>query len=136
LLRRLAAEGRTVLVSSHLMSEMALTADHLVVIGRGRILADCDMATFIADYATSYVRVRGPQRAAIAEALRRSGGEVATHGDELHVTSLDVAEVGDTAFRAGLALHELTLVRSSLEDAFMSLTSDSVEYRAKEEVAA
>ena len=136
LLRRLAAEGRTVLVSSHLMSEMALTADHLVVIGRGRILADCNMATFIADYATSYVRVRGPQRAAIAEALRRSGGEVATHGDELHVTSLDVAEVGDTAFRAGLALHELTLVRSSLEDAFMSLTSDSVEYRAKEEVAA
>jgi ABC-2 type transport system ATP-binding protein len=139
LLRRLASEGRTVLVSSHLMSEMALTADHLIVIGRGRILADCDMTSFIADYATSYVRVRGPQLAALAEALRRVGADVGTHGEELHVTGLDVSAVGDAAFRAGLVVHELTLVRSSLEDAFMSLTSDSVEYRAKEakeEVAA
>ncbi|MGH3506354.1 MAG: ABC transporter ATP-binding protein [Nocardioidaceae bacterium] len=136
LLRRLASEGRTVLVSSHLMSEMALTADHLVVIGRGRILADSDMTTFIADYATSYVRVRGPQRAALAETLRRANGDVVTNGDELHVTGLEVAAVGEAAFRAGQVLHELTLVRSSLEDAFMSLTSDSVEYRAKEEVAA
>ena len=124
------------LVSSHLMSEMALTADHLIVIGRGRILADCDMAAFIADYATSYVRVRGPQRAAVAEALRRIGAEVTTHDNELHVTGLDAATVGESLFRSGLVVHELTLVRSSLEDAFMALTSDSVDYRAKEEVAA
>ncbi len=136
LLRRLAAEGRTVLVSSHLMSEMALTADHLIVIGRGRILADCDMSSFIADYATSYVRVRGPQRPALAQALHRLGADVATHDDELHVTGVDAATAGEYLFKSGLVLHELTLVRSSLEDAFMALTADSVEYRAKEEVAA
>jgi ABC-2 type transport system ATP-binding protein len=73
---------------------------------------------------------------ALAEALRRIGGDVVTQGDELHVTDLDVAAVGDAAFREGLVLHELSLVRSSLEDAFMSLTADSVEYRAKEGAAA
>jgi ABC-2 type transport system ATP-binding protein len=136
LVRQLASEGRTVLLSSHLMSEMSLTADHLIVIGRGRILADCDMSTFIADYATSFVRVRGPQRVALADALRRQGAEVSTHGDDLHVVGMTDAAVGEAAFRAGYVLHELTLVRSSLEDAFMALTADSVEYHAKEGIAA
>ena len=136
LVRRLASEGRTILLSSHLMSEMSLTADHLIVIGRGRILADCDMSTFITDYATSFVRVRGPQRVALADSLRRHGAEVTTHGDDLHVVGMTDAAVGEAAFRAGYVLHELTLVRSSLEDAFMALTADSVEYHAKEGVAA
>ena len=94
------------------------------------------MSTFIADYATSYVRVRGPQRSSLADTLRRAGAEVSTHDDELRVTGLDTSAVGEVVFRAGLDLHELTLVRSSLEDAFMSLTADSVDYRAKEGVAA
>ena len=96
LARRLAAEGRTVFVSSHLMSEMALTADHLVVIGRGRVLADCSMADFIADHAASYVRVRSPQRGAVAEVLRRQGLDVAAHEDgELRVQGLDAAAIGE-----------------------------------------
>ena len=131
LARRLAAEGRTVFVSSHLMSEMALTADHLVVIGRGRVLADCSMADFIADHAASYVRVRSPQRGEVADILRRQGLDVAVHeDDELRVQGLDAAAIGELVGKNGLYLHELTLVRSSLEDAFMTLTADSVEYHA------
>ena len=130
LARRLAAEGRTVFVSSHLMSEMALTADHLVVIGRGRVLADCSMSEFIAQHAVSYVRVRSPQRAEVADVLQNSGLDVERHGDELRVQGLDAAGVGEIVGDKGLYLHELTLVRSSLEDAFMTLTASSVEYRA------
>jgi ABC-2 type transport system ATP-binding protein len=131
LARQLAAEGRTVFVSSHLMSEMALTADHLLVIGRGRILADCSMTDFISRHATSFVRVRSPQRAEIAELLRRRGLDVAPgDDDELRVQGLDAASVGELVGTSGLLLHELTLVRSSLEDAFMTLTADSVEYSA------
>ncbi len=130
LARRLAAEGRTVFVSSHLMSEMALTADHLVVIGRGRVLADCSMTDFIADHAASYVRVRSPKRGEVAEVLRRQGLDVAAHEDELRVQGLDAAGIGELVGKNGLYLHELTLVRSSLEDAFMTLTADSVEYHA------
>jgi ABC-2 type transport system ATP-binding protein len=131
LARRLAAEGRTVFVSRHLMSEMALTADHLVVIGRGRVLADCSMSDFIADHAASYVRVRSPQRGEVAELLRRQGLDVAAHeDDELRVQGLDAAAIGELVGKNGLYLHELTLVRSSLEDAFMTLTADSVEYHA------
>jgi ABC-2 type transport system ATP-binding protein len=132
LARRLASEGRTVFVSSHLMAEMALTADHLVVVGRGRILADCSMADFIAEHAASYVRVRSPQRGAVADLLRRQGLDVAVHDDELHVQGLDAPAIGELAGRNGLFLHELTLVRSSLEDAFMTLTASSVEYHAQE----
>jgi ABC-2 type transport system ATP-binding protein len=131
LARRLAAEGRTVFVSSHLMSEMALTADHLVVIGRGRVLADCSMADFIADHAASYVRVRSPQRGEVADVLLRQGLDVAVQEDgELRVQGLDAAAIGELVGKNGLYLHELTLVRSSLEDAFMTLTADSVEYHA------
>ena len=130
LARELAAQGRTVFVSSHLMSEMALTADHLVVVGRGKILADCSMSEFIADHAASYVRVASPQRGEVADLLRRQGLDVAVHDDELRVQGLDAAAVGELVGRRGLVLHELTLVRSSLEDAFMTLTADSVEYSA------
>ncbi len=130
LTRQLAAEGRTVFVSSHLMSEMALTADHLVVIGRGRILADCSTADFIAEHATAYVRVRTPQRSEVADVLRTHGLDVALVDDELHIHGLDAAGVGELLGDKGLYLHELTLVRSSLEDAFMTLTASSVEYSA------
>ena len=131
LARQLAAEGRTVFLSSHLMSEMALTADHLVVIGRGRILADCSMSDFIARHAASYVRVRSPQPAEVADLLRRHGLDVATDGDgELRVQGLDPAAIGELIGTSGLYLHELSLVRSSLEDAFMTLTAGSVEYSA------
>jgi len=128
--RDLAGQGRTVLVSSHLMSEMALTADHLVVVGRGRMLADCSMAQFIADHAASYVRVRSPRTADVATLLRQRGLDVERHGEELRVQGLDAAGIGELVGTAGLHLHELTLVRSSLEDAFMTLTADSVEYSA------
>jgi ABC-2 type transport system ATP-binding protein len=130
LARRLAEEGRTVFVSSHLMSEMALTADHLVVIGRGRVLADCSTTDFIADHASSYVRVQSPQRGEVADVLVRHGLDVAVHDEELRVQGLDAASIGELVGKNGLFLHELTLVRSSLEDAFMTLTADSVEYHA------
>jgi ABC-2 type transport system ATP-binding protein len=133
LARQLADEGRTVFVSSHLMAEMALTAEHLVVIGRGRVLADCPTADFIARHAASHVRVRSPQAAELAGLLRRSGGDVDVDGPAdgaLRVQGLDTAGVGDLAGAHGLVLHELTLVRSSLEDAFMTLTAGSVEYGA------
>ncbi|SNT01040.1 ABC-2 type transport system ATP-binding protein [Geodermatophilus saharensis] len=130
LARDLAAEGRTVLVSSHLMAEMALTADHLVVIGRGRVLADCSTAEFIAEHAASFVTVRTPQPAQLAELLRRSGADVTCDGDELRVQGADTVTTGELAAGAGVVLHELGLVTSSLEEAFMTLTAGSVEYAA------
>lgn len=133
LARQLADEGRTVFVSSHLMSEMALMADHLVVIGRGRILADCSMPEFLAEHAASYVRVRGPGLVELGRLLQRSGGDVVREDDELRVTGITAADVGEAVAREGRVLHELTLVRSSLEDAFMTLTADSVEYHARTE---
>jgi ABC-2 type transport system ATP-binding protein len=130
LARKLAAEGRTVFISSHLMSEMAQTADHLVVIGRGKVLADCSTAEFIAEHAASYVRVKSPRRGEVADLLRRHGLDVTRQDDELRVQGLDAASIGELVGNEGLYLHELTLVRSSLEDAFMTLTADSVEYSA------
>jgi ABC-2 type transport system ATP-binding protein len=130
LARDLATHGRTVFVSSHLMSEMALTADHLVVVGRGRILADCSTSEFIADHASSYVRVLSPQRGEVAALLVRHGLDVDVHDEELRVQGLDAPSIGELVGTSGLLLHELTLVRSSLEDAFMTLTADSVEYHA------
>jgi len=135
--RQLADEGRTVFISSHLMSEMALTADHLVVIGRGRVLADCSMSDFIARHAASYVRVRSPQPADVAVLLRGHGLEVVVDEDEeLRVQGLDPAAIGELVGTSGLYLHELTLVRSSLEDAFMTLTAGSVDYSAARPVGA
>lgn len=131
LARQLADEGRTVFISSHLMSEMALMADHLIVIGRGTILADCSMQQFMADHAASYVRVKAPQSTDVEALLVGRGLDVNRTGDELRVQGLDAAAVGELIGSKGLLLHELTLVRSSLEDAFMTLTADSVEYHAK-----
>jgi ABC-2 type transport system ATP-binding protein len=134
LARKLADEGRTVFISSHLMSEMALMADHLIVVGRGKVLADSSMEDFIVEHATSYVRVRAPRQADVAALLTGRGLDVTAtatpSGDELHVTGADAAGVGELVGAHGLVLHELTLVRSSLEDAFMTLTADSVEYHA------
>ncbi|WP_262851073.1 ABC transporter ATP-binding protein [Mumia quercus] len=138
LARRLADEGRTVFISSHLMTEMALTADHLIVIGRGQILADCSTEDFIARHAASYVRVKSPARAEVGALLERAGLEVTVVDDALHVQGTEAAAIGDLIHAKGLGLHELTLVRSSLEDAFMTLTASHVEYtsKAREEVAA
>ncbi|MCW2705000.1 MAG: transporter ATP-binding subunit [Blastococcus sp.] len=129
LLRDLADEGRTVLVSSHLMSEMEDTADHLVVLGRGRLLADVPMAELLG--AHSAVRVRTPQGPTLADALRRAGGRVELEIDgALRVEGLDLTGVGDVAFLADVRLHELSRVTASLEAAYLALTDDDVEYRA------
>jgi ABC-2 type transport system ATP-binding protein len=130
LARQLADEGRTVFISSHLMSEMALMADHLIVVGKGRVLADCSMDEFIAEHATSHVRIRAPRIGEVANLLRRHGREISRLGDELHVQGEDAATLGELIGSNGMLLHELTVVRSSLEDAFMTLTADSVEYHA------
>ena len=129
LLRDLADEGRTVLVSSHLMSEMEDTADHLVVVGRGRLLADLPMDELLGAHAA--VRVRTPQGPMLADALRRAGGQVELELDgALRVAGLELAEVGDVAFVADVRLHELSRVTASLEAAYLDLTDDDVEYRA------
>jgi ABC-2 type transport system ATP-binding protein len=133
--RQLADEGRTVFISSHLMSEMALMADHLLVIGRGTILADCSMTEFMTDHAASYVRVKAPALGDAANLLTGRGLDVTRVDDELRVGGMDAPSVGELMFRHGLMVHELTLVRSSLEDAFMTLTADSVEYHASTEGA-
>ena len=137
LMRGLAAEGRTVLVSSHLMSEMENTADHLLVIGKGKLIADCPMAEFIARSTQQAVRVRTPQPGVLALALSAAGGQVATTGDaarggraELEVRSLPLERIGEVAFAAGVPLYLLAPLRASLEEAFMELTADSVEYQA------
>ena len=139
LMKALAGEGRTVFVSSHLMSEMENTADHLIVIGRGSLLADCTMEEFIARSSGQTVRVRTPQpdllAKAVSEVAARAGtnspaGAVTNPDGSLTVHGLTAAQVGDLAFEHGVRLHELTVVRASLEAAFMELTADSVEYRA------
>jgi len=130
LLRGLADEGRTVLVSSHLMSEMEDTADHLVVLGRGRLLADVPMDELLG--AHSAVRVRTPQGPLLADALRRAGSahvELEIDG-ALRVEGLSLTEVGDVAFLADVRLHELSRVTASLEAAYLALTDEDVEYRA------
>ena len=129
LLRDLADEGRTVLVSSHLMSEMEETADHLVVLGHGRLLADLPMTELLGQH--SAVRVRSPMASLLARALERAGAriDVLTDG-ALWVEGMDVVEVGDVAFLSGLRVHELTQVNESLEEAYLALTEDEVEFRA------
>jgi ABC-2 type transport system ATP-binding protein len=131
LLKHLAAEGRTVLVSSHLMSEMALTAEHLVVIGRGRLLADTTVAEFLEASSQRSVRVVSPHAALLRDRLVAAGGVVSHDGgDGLDVTGLEQAVVGDVAAAAGATVHELRTQQPSLEEAFMELTRDSVEYSA------
>ena len=132
-MKALAAEGRTVFVSSHLMSEMEHTADQLVVIGRGQLLADCTMEEFIARSSGQTVRVATPQPDQLVKAVADAGGSAVTGADgTLVVSGLVAAQVGDIAFEHGVRLHELTVVRASLEAAFMELTADSVEYRGGE----
>ncbi|MEU4229309.1 ABC transporter ATP-binding protein [Nonomuraea sp. NPDC026600] len=123
-MRKLAAEGRTVFVSSHLMSEMAQTADHLVVIGKGALIADTSVSEFIGRSSQAYVRVRSPRLAEVAELIRVG----VPHGDHLRVTGVTPLEIGTITARAGLPLEELTLVQPSLEAAYMELTKDSLEY--------
>jgi ABC-2 type transport system ATP-binding protein len=129
LLRSLATQGRTVFVSSHLMSEMALTADHLIVIGRGRLIADSSTADLIAHSSQGYVHVRTPDVSGLATRLRAAGALVDTEGDTMRVTGLESAAVGELAALDHVVLHELTPRAASLEEAFMELTRDSVDFR-------
>jgi ABC-2 type transport system ATP-binding protein len=131
-MRDLAAEGRSVLVSSHLLPEMALTATDLVVIGRGRLIAESSTAEFVDGTVTSTVRVRSPQLLELAEVLLRDGIDVqAEPGDEaLVVAGTGIARIGELAAGAGVVLHELALQRASLEEAFMHITGHDVEYSA------
>ncbi|MFF4120254.1 ABC transporter ATP-binding protein [Streptomyces sp. NPDC001714] len=131
LMKSLAAQGRTVFVSSHLMSEMALTADHLVVIGQGRLLADTSMADFIRTNSRSYVRVRSPQRERLLDVLHGAGITVVETGTgTLEVEGGKAEPIGELAAQNGIVLHELSIQQASLEEAFMQLTAESVEYHA------
>ncbi len=132
LLRALAADGRTVFVSSHLMSEMALTAEYLIVIGRGRLIADTSVAEFIDSASRNVVRVRTPQASQLRELL--VGPQVSVTSSErglLEVSGLSGTEIGRIACEHGMPLEELTPVQASLEEAFMELTQDAVEYRTE-----
>lgn len=135
LMRKMAAEGRAVLMSSHLMSEMELTADHLIVIGRGKLIADTTMRNFIDTHSEREILVRTPQadelRGMLAAAAHiRSGGS-----DTLIVTGLEAARIGALASAGGVELHELAPRQASLEKAFMALTRHAVEYRAEKETS-
>ncbi|MEV7521119.1 ATP-binding cassette domain-containing protein [Streptomyces sp. NPDC091371] len=133
LFRNLAAEGRTVFVSSHMMAEMEATADQLVVIGQGRLIADQSLREFSDRHAKRGVIVHTPDLAALDAVLRAEGASVRREGGaEGRVTGLSAARIGELAHRHGIVLHELATHTSSLESAFMSLTADSVEYLAGE----
>ena len=131
LLKALAAEGRTVFVSSHLMSEMAVTADHLIVIGRGRLIADMGIDEFVQKASGKRVLVRSPQASRLRDLLL--GPEVSVKSGEpsvLEVEGVTAEQVGDIAAANMIPLHELTPIQASLEEAFMELTSDDVEFRS------
>jgi ABC-2 type transport system ATP-binding protein len=139
-MRSLAAEGRTVFVSSHLMSEMEHTADHLIVIGRGKLIADCPIAEFTADGTTMATIVKTPDGQLLAKAVTAAGGRLERDGErdgerdaseECTVRGLSAEQVGALARDHGILLHYLAPARVSLEEAFMELTADSVEYQAK-----
>jgi ABC-2 type transport system ATP-binding protein len=130
LMKQLAGEGRTVFVSSHLMSEMENTADHLIVIGRGRLIADCSVAEFIERNSVQAVRVRTPQPDELVAAIRRVGGRVAAAGEAIVIHGLAADKVGDLAYENGIRLHELAVAQASLEEAYMEQTAASVEFRA------
>ncbi|HVU78178.1 MAG TPA: ABC transporter ATP-binding protein [Gaiellaceae bacterium] len=136
LLRGLAQEGRTVFVSSHLMSEMALTADHLIVIGRGRLIADMPVAEFVARASKDIANVRSPQRAELARALETLGATVTEQGEDgLEVVGLTTAQVGEAAAEHRIVLHELTPHQASLEEAFMDITRGELEFGHEQAVA-
>ena len=130
LLTELAAEGRTVFLSSHLMSEMAVTADHVIVVGQGRLLRDQPMADFIREAAVDSVRVRTPEQSRLAEQLRAAGvASEPTDHETLTVDGASSRQVGDIAGRAGITLWELTPSTGSLEDAYLALTRDSLDFQ-------
>jgi len=141
LMKHLASQGRTILVSSHLMNEMAVTADHLIVIGRGRLIADSSTSEVIARGTEKSVRVRTPEPARLTDLITAAGGKVAQGGAVvpgeaaaadgaglLTVTELEAPRIGELAASASIVLHELTPQLASLEEAFMELTSGSLEF--------
>jgi ABC-2 type transport system ATP-binding protein len=130
LLRSLAAEGRTVFLSSHLMSEMALTADRLIIIGRGRLIAATSVADFLSSGSDNHVRVRTPQSEALARLLRDSGAAVMPQPDDtLRVTGATAEDIGQIARSNGITLQELSAQQVSLEQRYLELTGDAVDYR-------
>jgi ABC-2 type transport system ATP-binding protein len=130
LMKNLAAEGRTVFVSSHLMSEMALTAEHLIVIGRGRLLADTTTAEFVG--ARSYVRIRTPEPERMRDALAAAGVTVRQAPDgALEAEGTEPARIGELAAAVGLVVHEVAAQTASLEEAFMRLMGDVADHRAE-----
>lgn len=131
--RHQASEGRTVLLSSHLMTEMAQTADHVIVLGRGRVLADAPISDLVARWTAQTVVVRTPRASELAQLIAAQGVTVSTtENGVLRVEGTTAATIGDAAARAGIPLHELTPSSGSLEDAYLALTGDAVEYRTKE----
>lgn len=149
MLKRLAAEGRTIFVSSHLMNEMAVTADHLIVIGRGKMIADASTADIIAQSKERSVRVRTPDAGRLIPLIEEAGGEVSRDGAStpaevavsaiddgsavggakpFSVTGLEASRIGELAALGSIVLHELTPQLASLEEAFMELTSESLEF--------
>jgi ABC-2 type transport system ATP-binding protein len=137
LMKNLAREGRTVFVSSHLMSEMALTAEHLVIIGRGRLMVDMAMSDFITEHAESSVLVHSPEATRLTGLLEQAGGAVAPDDDgRLVVRDLDATAIGDVAARASVTLHQLATRSSSLEQVFMGMTHEAVEYQATADIHA
>ncbi|KZE91019.1 ABC transporter ATP-binding protein [Microbacterium sp. TNHR37B] len=128
-----ASQGRTVLLSSHLMSEMSLTADHVIVLGRGRVLADAPLAELVSAWTATTVRVRTPRPSELVDVLAGAGVSVtAAETGVLDIEGTSAAVIGDAAAAAGIPLHELTPTTGSLEDAYLALTGESVEYRSKE----
>lgn len=128
-----ASQGRTVLLSSHLMSEMSLTADHVIVLGRGRVLADAPLAELVSAWTATTVRVRTPRPSELVDVLAGTGVSVtAAETGVLDIEGTSAAAIGDAAAAAGIPLHELTPTTGSLEDAYLALTGESVEYRSKE----
>ncbi len=133
LFKKLANEGRTVFVSSHLMSEMALSADHLVIIGRGKVLADAPTEQFVEGNAHSDVLVRSPQANELATKLKAVGAVVVDESsDAIAVTGLEAATIADLAAGLGIAVHELSPRHASLERAYLDITRDSIEFKAGE----
>jgi ABC-2 type transport system ATP-binding protein len=127
-LKQLAHDGRTVLISSHLMGEMSLTADHLIVIGRGRLLADASLSNFIASHTHADVVVRTPSADLLAERLRVHGATVTPDPEGQAVRGLSPEAVGEIAAQAGIVLHELRTRTATLEDAYLALTRESVQF--------
>lgn len=127
-LRNLANQGRSVLVSSHLLAEMAMIADDLVVIGRGRLVDQCTVTEFIDRHATKWVTVRSPQLDRLTDLVRNAGHRVESSGDVADIHGVEAAAVGELAAANGIVLHQLAPQTGSLEDAFLRVTADSVEY--------